>query len=178
MTEEQCSTDGGASLPVDLAFHALVAEPDGIDKPESSEPCLLEEEPSIGWSGHAARQHERFPVHGIRPISMRPLGDDGLPSGPWLLVDILDISLGGLGLLMSGPQSLVEGQALELDLRSHPDFGVLRMQVELRWSISAKNFTTLGVSFASNLPEIPRLELERRTVRRDPNLSKWALDES
>ncbi|MFZ9849597.1 MAG: PilZ domain-containing protein [Vulcanococcus sp.] len=147
-------------------------------EPDSLEAACLVDEPSPGWSGHEARLLERFPVHGIRPIAMRPVGADGLASGPWVLADILDISLGGLGLLVSGSQPLDQGQHLQLDLRSHPDFGVLRLDVEVRWSISAESYSTFGIAFPAQLPAIPRLELERRGLRRDPNLNDWALEEA
>ena len=143
-------------------------------EPDSLEAACLVDEPSPGWSGHEARLLERFPVHGIRPIAMRPVGADGLASGPWVLADILDISLGGLGLLVSGSQPLDQGQHLQLDLRSHPDFGALRLEVEARWWMSSDSFSTLGISFPTQLLTIPELELERRRDRRDPNLDTWA----
>jgi hypothetical protein len=46
----------------------------------------------------------------------------------------------------------------------------------VRWCRSSINFTTLGLAFLELLPRVPRLELERRTVRRDPNSEAWAQD--
>ena len=112
-------------------------------------------------------------MQGTRPVGIRLLQPDGEAADPWMLADILDISLGGLCLLVSGQLALQRGQILLLDLRSHPDFATLRLQVQVCWSISSDSFSTIGIAFPSQLPRIPKLELERRQARRDPNVQTW-----
>jgi hypothetical protein len=48
--------------------------------------------------------------------------------------------------------------------------------VQTRWWISADSFSTLGLSFEPQLTTIPRLAMERRGQRRDPNQAVWATD--
>ena len=168
LSEDRFAADLSAALPDDAGLHAAPAEP------ETHESAFLADTPSSDWSGPDARKLERFPVQGTRPIAMRLLGPDGTPAAPWVLADILDISLGGLCLLVSGPLVLERGQHLQLDLRSHPDFGVLRLEVEARWWMSSESFSTLGIAFPAQLRAIPELDLERRRDRRDPNLDTWA----
>lgn len=117
----------------------------------------------------------RFPVEDSRPVAIRSLDPDGKPNGPWKLADILDISLGGLCLLIIGELEIHSLQHVELDVRSHPTFPWVRHTVEVRWLTSSSAFTTLGVAFLEPLTTLPKLEPERRTVRRDPNLEHWEL---
>lgn len=126
------------------------------------------------WGGRENRRLERFPALGTRPIALRPLAASGAPAGPWVLADILDISLGGMCLLVTGSLHLDVGQALLLDLRSHPSFGQVRLEVQARWWALTDSFSTIGVRFPGELASLPHLELERRTVRRDPNREPWA----
>jgi hypothetical protein len=168
LSEDRFAADPSAALWSDAGPLPVPAEPDAVDAV-----CFVDK-PSTNWAGPESRKLERFPVQGTRPIAMRPLHADGTPSGPWALADILDISLGGLCLLVTGPLALERGQPLELDLRSHPDFGVQRLQVEARWWMSSDSFSTLGIAFSTPLAAIPELALERRGVRRDPNLDSVA----
>jgi hypothetical protein len=126
------------------------------------------------WLGHEHRRLQRFPVQASRPIALRKLDAEGGLVGRWLLVDILDISKGGMCLMISDSHDFHQGQRLMLDVRSHPGFGVQRLQVQVRWSRRSFSFTTFGVSFLEQLPALPRLETERRTERRDPNDEAWA----
>jgi hypothetical protein len=119
----------------------------------------------------------RFPVEDSRPVAIRSLDPDGKPNGPWKLADILDISLGGLCLLIIGELELHSLQHVELDVRSHPAFPWVRHAVEVRWLTSSSAYTTLGVAFLEPLTTLPKLEPERRSVRRDPNLETWELVE-
>ena len=126
------------------------------------------------WLGHEHRRLERCPVQASRPIALRELdGEHGLV-GRWLLADILDISKGGMCLMVSGVHPFLAEQPLMLDVRSHPGFGELRLEVTVRWCHRSLSFTTFGVSFLQPLPAVPRLELERRSERRDPNDQPWA----
>jgi hypothetical protein len=145
--------------------------------PIASDSCVLLAPPENGeWLGQDHRRLERYPVQASRPIAVRLLDGNGQPKSRWFLADILDIGRGGLCLLVSGPMELPPDQKLQLDVRCHPDFGQLRVESVVRWCRSSIGFTTLGLAFRQLLPRIPRLELERRTVRRDPNDEAWAQD--
>jgi hypothetical protein len=137
--------------------------------------CVLMGSPAGGeWLGREHRLLERFQVQASRPIALRLLDGEGRPEGRWILADILDISRGGFCLLLSGPLELPVAQKLQLDVRSHTDFGTLRLESEVRWCRSSASFTTLGVAFRDTLPRVPKLALERRNTRRDPNTEPWA----
>ncbi len=149
--------------------------PDRPPPPVASDSCVLLAPPEGGdWLGQDQRRLERYPVQASRPIAVRLLDAAGQPQGRWFLADILDIGRGGLCLLVSGPMDLPADQTLQLDVRCHPDFGQLRIESLVRWCRSSIGFTTLGLAFKELLPRIPRLELERRTTRRDPNDEAWA----
>lgn len=126
------------------------------------------------WLGPEHRRLERYSVQASRPIAVRLIDADGQPQGRWFLADILDISRGGLCLLVSGPMQLPPAQLLQLDVRCHPDFGQHRLQCQMRWCRSSIGFSTLGLAFSATMSRVPRLEVERRTVRRDPNDEPWA----
>ncbi|MFM7313926.1 MAG: PilZ domain-containing protein [Cyanobium sp.] len=155
----------------------LGGDADPTRAPIEDEGCLLQGPPhDSSWIGREHRRLERFQVQASRPIALRLLDERGQPEGLWLLADILDISRGGLCILLSGPLQLRNEQALQLDVRSHPSFGTLRLEADVRWCSCSSSFTTIGVAFRQTLPEIPRLALERRSVRRDPNTEPWALE--
>lgn len=142
---------------------------------DNPDPCALLTPPSDEeWLGSEHRRLERYPVQASRPIAVRLLDAGGQPQGRWFLADILDISRGGLCLLVSGPMQLALEQRMQLDVRCHPDFGQLRVQGLVRWCRSSLAFTTLGIAFVAVLQRVPRLEIERRTTRRDPNNEPWA----
>lgn len=149
--------------------------PQQASSPAASDSCVLLAPPAAAeWLGQEHRRLERYPVQASRPIAVRLLDASGQPQGRWFLADILDISRGGLCLLVSGPMQLPTDQRLQLDVRSHPDFGQLRLESVVRWCRSSIGFSTLGLAFLEVRPRVPRLELERRTVRRDPNTEAWA----
>jgi hypothetical protein len=125
-------------------------------------------------------EHRLFARHSVeccRPIAIRCLDADGKPTGRWFLADIMDLSEGGMCMLASDPQTPEVGQWLLLDLRSHPGFGQIRLRAVMRWFVRAHFALIFGVSFAAPLPAVPTLEGERRSLRRDPNLEEWALDD-
>jgi hypothetical protein len=130
--------------------------------------CIFEQS-DAHWAAPEKRRMRRYQVAGSRPVLLRPVVAEGQDEQPWLVADILDISIGGLCLLISGNVELDSEQQVELDLRAHPQFPWTRLTVEVRWWISAGTFTTLGIVFPVPLAGIPRLEQERRGVRRDPN---------
>jgi hypothetical protein len=135
-------------------------------------PCFIDASEDH-WKGPDCRLLERYPVQGTRPIALRRLDRAGRYVGEWMLADILDISLGGLCLLVSGAVELARGERLILDLRAHPGFRVVRLNVEVRWSDISASFTTLGIAFPEQLAAIPPLELERRQMRRLPEDHAW-----
>jgi hypothetical protein len=131
------------------------------------------------WSG-SRRDQRTFSRHSIescRTIALRRLDGDRKPTGRWFLADVADVGEGGMCLIASEAQSLEMGQWLLMDLRSHPGFGHLRMQAQVRWLTRAHFAFTFGVAFATPLREVPVLSLERRNMRRDPNLEDWAIEE-
>jgi hypothetical protein len=123
------------------------------------------------------RAFDRHSIESCRTIALRPLDDDRKPCGRWFLADIADVGKGGMCLIASEDQSLSMGQWLLMDLRSHPGFGQVRMQAQLRWLTRAHFALTLGVAFATPLTEVPVLSVERRSLRRDPNEEDWAVEE-
>ena len=170
-----------AAAPNTAALNAAAPETIGHAAAERiavpDEGALLTESGSaqaIEWLGHEHRRLRRFPVQASRPIALRELDAQSAMVGRWLLVDILDISKGGMCLMVSDAHQFQVGQHLMLDVRSHPGFGLLRLEVDVRWCSYSFSFTTFGVSFLEPLAEVPRLELERRTGRRDPNDEAWA----
>ncbi|KEF42042.1 MAG: hypothetical protein ER33_07940 [Cyanobium sp. CACIAM 14] len=127
-----------------------------------------------------AEDHRAYPRHAVeccRPIAVRHLDDERQPSGRWFLSDILDVSVGGMCLLAADHQTPELGEWLLLDLRAHPGFGQIRLEAKLRWFVRAHFALTFGVAFASPLAAVPELAVERRSLRRDPNLEEWALRE-
>jgi hypothetical protein len=113
------------------------------------------------------RENVRITAIGIRTIRLRLIDQKGDAGSPWHVADILNISHGGLCLMVGTLEPVTRGQALELDLRSHPDFGRQTLISEVRWHHGFGPFTTLGIAFLTPLQHLPRLELERRSVRRD-----------
>ena len=182
MVEPQPSSGGAEARDWQAGrFDASPEPPSSADSlsqtppPAASDPCVLLAPPDRGeWLGQEHRRLERYPVQASRPIALRLLDAGGQPQGRWFLADILDISRGGLCLMVSGPMQLPAEQRLQMDVRCHPDFGLLRLESVVRWCRSSIAFTTLGLAFLEALPRVPRLELERRTVRRDPNTETWA----
>ena len=104
------------------------------------------------------RQRSRLAVMAIRPIALRRVDLQDQPGSPWQLADILDISLDGLCLIVSGMEPHPVGLRLQLDLRNHPAFGTARRIGEVRWCSSFHGFTTMGLAFLTPLARIPRLE--------------------
>ena len=155
-----------------------------MDEPQNSQLSSADDSPVLltdlgmaqarEWLGEEHGRLHRFPVQASRPIALRELdGEHGLV-GRWLLADILDISKGGMCLMVSGVHHFLAEQPLMLDVRSHPGFGELRLEVTVRWCHRSLSFTTFGVSFLEPQPRLPRLEMEHRTEHRDPNDQPWA----
>jgi hypothetical protein len=111
------------------------------------------------------RRHEpRLAVGSVLPVQVRVL-PQGLPPGPWITADILDISHGGMALLLPRQDGELIGQPLLLDVSHHPGFGVVRLPGVLRWCRAADGLGVLqliGVQLDRPLPLVPPLVQSRK----------------
>jgi len=84
-----------------------------------------------------------------------------LPAAGCFSADILDISLGGVCLLITQNQELRIGQPVTLDFSAHRLPEVLQsrglVEARLRWYVCSGPVTTMGVGFAVPLKELPEL---------------------
>jgi hypothetical protein len=105
------------------------------------------------------RREQRLEVGSVLPVQLRQLPPSQSP-GDWLKADILDISCGGLALLVSDANGLIEAADVLLDVSSHPDFGAVRLPGCVRWKQAAGGASTLwvlGIQFDRPLARLPRL---------------------
>ncbi len=118
--------------------------------------------------GDDQRRTYRHPVEVCRPIGLQLLNDALEPVTPWLLADILDISLGGLCLLIteSTDHHFAPRHRVRVNVTAHPSFGVSDLLGELRWFVKSDYVVTMGVGFDQQLAELPDLLPCRRAVRR------------
>jgi hypothetical protein len=89
----------------------------------------------------------------------------GQVPGAWFSADILDISHGGLALLLSSSAAFSPRAALLLDVSNHPGFGRVRLPATLRWSTAADGLGALqviGVQLDQPLPLVPPLVQSRK----------------
>jgi hypothetical protein len=111
-------------------------------------------DPAAG-TGQDVRRFPRQEASLCRPLKVL------LPAAGCFSADILDISLGGVCLLITHSQELRIGQAVTLDFSAHrlPEVLQSRSLVEarLRWFVRSGSVTTMGVGFAAPLPELPEL---------------------
>ncbi len=110
--------------------------------------------------GRERRTDFRSPVEVVRSIRLLLLDDTGYPASPWLVADILDLSCGGMCLLIGAqPGSPFRPHArVRLDLSMHPDFGVPSLAASVRWFTDAgQQVVSLGVQFDRELPRLPAL---------------------
>lgn len=116
------------------------------------------------------RRHERTVVEASRSVSLQHVSEAGHPGSPWCPADILDISLGGLCLLVLQDFPLPAGEArrMTIDLRSQPDFGLDYLGCGIRWYVQSGMVLTLGVGFDQPLLRLPTLLSCRRA---DPRQS-------
>lgn len=135
-------------------------------------------DPELGSS----RRHLRLVAPPCRPITVRCLVGGEADPQPWLYADILDISLGGLCLLITAELSLELGQRFSVDFRAHRLAEADQrphscLTASLRWFVHAGYVTTLGLGFEQPLTALPDLLPERRQRLRDPNPpSTWNAD--
>lgn len=118
------------------------------------------------------RQYPRLVAPPCRPVTLRTEGP-GEPSR-WFYADILDISHGGLCVLITDSHDLEVGEVLTVDFKAHrlpASFGGdTRLPATLRWFVRSGHVTTMGVGFVQPLTELPELLPERRHRLRDPNI--------
>jgi len=103
-----------------------------------------------------------------RPIGLQLLNDALEPVTAWLLADILDISLGGLCLLItdSTDHHFAPRHRVCVNVTAHPSFGVSDLLGELRWFVKSDYVVTMGIGFDQQLAELPDLLPCRRAIRR------------
>jgi hypothetical protein len=119
------------------------------------------------WDAAGQRLHRRREprqsVGSVLPIRLRLLPDQ--PASQWLTADILDISHGGLALLVPAITAPQLGSPVLLDVSDHPGFGVVRLPGLLRWCEPADQLgalQVLGVQLDQPLPRLPPLVQSRK----------------
>jgi hypothetical protein len=115
------------------------------------------------------RRFERLVVPPCRPLPIQLLSPDGEPRTEWFYADILDISLGGLCLLITENHEFQVGQRLLVDFKVHRANDLDRADGMVRWFVRSGTVTTLGLGFSEALSQLPQLLPERRNSLRDPN---------
>jgi hypothetical protein len=109
--------------------------------------------------GDERRGTFRSPVEAVHSIGLMFLDDTGYPSSPWLVADVLDVSCGGLCLVVAERrQSPFSARSrVRLNLKLGPAMADLPASV--RWSVPAASdhLLILGVQFDTELPELPAL---------------------
>jgi hypothetical protein len=115
------------------------------------------------------RRHERSVAPPCRPLPIQLLSPDGEACTEWFYADILDISLGGLCLLITESHDLHVSQSLLVDFKVHGTTDLHRVVGLVRWFVRSGTVTTMGVGFSEPLPQLPQLLPERRNRLRDPN---------
>ena len=105
------------------------------------------------------RLNPRATVEACRSIALQLLAADGAAASAWLAADILDLSLGGVCLLVcdDGSLPLQQGMALRLDVSAQPDFQLERIGASLRWFVPSGFVVTLGLLFDQPLERLPVL---------------------
>jgi hypothetical protein len=110
---------------------------------------------SLAGGERDIRRHRREQAPPCRPLKVM------LPAAGCFSADILDISLGGVCLLITQNQELRIGQPVTLDFSAHRLPEVLQsrglVEARLRWYVRSGPVTTMGVGFAVPLKELPEL---------------------
>ncbi|MCP9850976.1 PilZ domain-containing protein [Cyanobium sp. Morenito 9A2] len=103
------------------------------------------------------REHFRSPIEVTRPIGLALASPQGEPISPWISADILDLSTGGLCLVLMAGQDFEPNAHLVLNLRSQPGFGIEQLPVGLRWFVKGGLLVSLGVGFDQPFERLPSL---------------------
>lgn len=121
-------------------------------------------DPAPAGSGDERRLAFRSPVDAVRSIALMLLDDTGYAASPWQVADILDVSCGGLCLLLGErpEQPFRPHYRVRLNVSMHPDFGAPELGGSLRWFVRAGLMVTLGVQFDAELARLPGLLACRR----------------
>ncbi len=112
---------------------------------------------STAVAGDDRREHFRNAIEVTKPISLALASADGQVIGPWFSADILDLSAGGLCLVLTTGQEFEPVNRLVLNLSSQPGFGVEQLPVSLRWYVNGGFLVSLGVGFDQPLDPLPPL---------------------
>ncbi len=122
----------------------------------------------LAGDGHDQRRSYRHPVEVCRPIGLQLLNDGLEAVTVWLLADILDVSLGGLCLLITENTNhpFAPGHRVRLNVTAHPSFGESELLGQLRWFVRSDFVVTMGIGFDQQLSTLPELLPCRRSVRR------------
>jgi len=135
-------------------------EPPPLPPPPPFEVATILDDPHqvtelVKAAGQDIRRHPREQAPPCHPIKVQ------LASNACFSADILDISLGGLCLLITDHQDLCVDQLLTLDFAAHRLPEVIQprgpVQARLRWFVRSGLVTTMGVGFVIPLPELPAL---------------------
>ena len=118
-------------------------------------PPSFEVATSVAGGERDILRHPREQAPPCRPLKVM------LPGAGCFSADILDISLGGVCLLITQNQELRIGQPVTLDFSAHRLPEVLQsrglVEARLRWYVRSGPVTTMGVGFDAALPELPEL---------------------
>lgn len=140
---------------------------DGFEASTLLQPLEAEEEEAGG-----DRYYPRLVAPPCRPVMVR-IESQSEPSS-WFCADILDISLGGLCLLIAKSHEMEVGDAITVDFKAHQlpaSFGGdTCLAATLRWFVHSGFVTTMGIGFTQPMQELPVLLSERRHQSRDPNV--------
>ena len=117
--------------------------------------------------GH--RRYERLVAPPCRPVPIQLLQPDGSPRSEWFYADILDLSLGGLCLLITESHAIEVGHGVLVDFKVHRSSDLHPVPGLVRWFVRSGSVTTMGLGFAEPFRDLPELLPERRTRLRNPN---------
>lgn len=147
------------------------AEPFGKDPGGFEAETILtgDEYLEILGPGDCQRRYERLVAPPCPPVLIQLPSPGGEAPIEWFYADILDISLGGLCLLITEKHDLQVGQTLLVDFKVHLATDLHRVAGFVRWFVRSGTFTTMGVGFSKPLPQLPQLLPELRNRLRDPN---------
>jgi hypothetical protein len=120
------------------------------------------------------RQFPRLVAPPCRPVMVRMRNPTDDQASTWFYGDILDISHGGLCLLITESQLLEVGEHMSVDFKLHrlpplwPSSDSC-LEASVRWFVRSGHVTTMGLGFGTSLVDLPELLPERRQRLRDPN---------